>query len=163
MTLKIKTAYLSIFRSVFQKILWQPYVELHRLSLKWWSGTDLTQTVKNEWATFTRGISFTGPLLIEIIRVSSSQWTIGLQEVNIYQNLVRSLLAESSIAEALETKNHLKPNRLHEKIFFKKLVPQRIMVKTIKKSRFILSAIFSQTIYWIDMALTLSRFSASFI
>ena len=30
MVLKIKMAYISICRSGFQKILWQPFVELHR-------------------------------------------------------------------------------------------------------------------------------------
>ena len=29
MILKIKTAYFSILKSVFRKLFWQPYVELH--------------------------------------------------------------------------------------------------------------------------------------
>ena len=61
MALKIKTAYFSTFRSGFRKIRWQPYAELHGLKR---NGFDID--CKNEWAIFTRWISFTGPLLCTI-------------------------------------------------------------------------------------------------
>ena len=64
MTLKIKTAYFSTFRSGIRKIIWQPYYNyIGKLRMIKWNRFDTDN--KNESAIFTRWISFTGSLWLE--------------------------------------------------------------------------------------------------
>ena len=69
MTLKIKTAHISIFKSRFRKVLWQPFIG--KLKMVMWNSFDTD--CKNEWTIFTRLISLTGPLTLTGIAIVKGQ------------------------------------------------------------------------------------------